>query len=144
VWEEMRGITRSANLPHNKLPHRTYSPCCCGRRELFARAGAVLAGFGAVQAASAKAGQFGKVEIFSLVGEPAISSPYQPGGPKAGKDSTYGYAKSEGEFVANGYEVRTIPSLSSASRSPRMHVVLALPLSSVWFPAHRGCRSSPC
>jgi hypothetical protein len=74
------------------------------RRELFARAGAALAGFGAVQAASAKAGQFGKVEIFSLVGEPAISSPYQPGGPKAGKDATFGYAKTEGEFVANGYE----------------------------------------
>jgi len=74
------------------------------RRELFARAGAALAGFGAVQAASAKAGQFGKVEIFSLVGEPAISSPYQPGGPKAGKDSTFGYAKTEGEFLANGYE----------------------------------------
>jgi len=35
---------------------------------------------------------------------PGISSPYQPGGPKAGPDATFGYAKSDGEFVAKGYE----------------------------------------
>jgi len=33
-----------------------------------------------------------------------ISSPYQPGGPKAGKDATYGYAKSDGPMLADGYE----------------------------------------
>jgi len=55
-------------------------------------------------AASAKAGQFSKLDIFSIAGEPAISSPYQPGGPKTGKDSTYGYAKSDGPILATGYE----------------------------------------
>lgn len=74
------------------------------RRELFAKAGAALAGFSAVQAASAKAGQFSKIEIFSVVGTPGISSPYVPGGPKAGADSTYGYGKSNGPILATGYE----------------------------------------
>merc|ERR1719502_1373909 len=74
------------------------------RRELFAKAGAALAGMSAVQAASAKAGQFSKIEVFSVVGTPGISSPYQPGGPKAGADATYGYAKSEGPKLATGYE----------------------------------------
>jgi len=73
------------------------------RRELFAKAGAALAGFAAVQSASAKAGQFSKQEIFSVAGTPGISSPYQPGGPKAGPEATFGYAKSAGEFAANGY-----------------------------------------
>jgi len=73
------------------------------RRELFAKAGAALAGMSAVQAASAKAGQFSKIEIFSVVGTPGISSPYQPGGPKAGSDATFGYAKSEGPILATGY-----------------------------------------
>ena len=74
------------------------------RREVFARAGALLAGFSAVQGASAKAGQFSKIDIFSVVGEPPISSPYQPGGPKAGADATFGYAKSDGPMLAAGYE----------------------------------------
>merc|ERR1712078_360721 len=74
------------------------------RREILAKAGAALASMAAVQSASAKAGQFSKQEIFSIVGQPGISSPYQPGGPKAGKDATFGFAKSDGEFVANGYE----------------------------------------
>jgi hypothetical protein len=77
---------------------------CVHRRELLARAGAAIVGFSAVQGASAKAGQFSKQDIFSLVGEPAISSPYQPGGPKAGKGATFGYAKSEGAILAEGYE----------------------------------------
>jgi hypothetical protein len=87
---------------------RTESPAMLeessSRREVFARAGAALFGFSAVQAASAKAGQFSKIEIFSIAGEPGISSPYQPGGPKAGADATFGYAKTDGEFVAKGYE----------------------------------------
>jgi hypothetical protein len=75
-----------------------------GRREVLAKAGAALASMAAVQSASAKAGQFSKIEIFSIVGEPGISSPYQAGGPKSGAGSTYGYAKSEGEILATGYE----------------------------------------
>ena len=63
-----------------------------------------LAGFAAVQSASAKAGQFSKIEIFSITGTPAISSPYQPGGPKAGPDATFGYAKSGGDILAKGYQ----------------------------------------
>jgi len=74
------------------------------RRDLFAKAGAALAGMSAVQAASAKAGQFSKIEIFSIVGEPGISSPFQPGGPKAGPGATFGYSKSEGEILATGYQ----------------------------------------
>merc|ERR1719199_1598601 len=75
------------------------------RRELLAKAGAALAGFSAVQAASAKAGQFSKLDIFSVVGEPAISSPYQPGGPQGdGPGTTYGYKKSDGPILADGYQ----------------------------------------
>jgi len=73
------------------------------RRELFAR-GAAVFGLAAAQSASAKAGQFGKVEIFSLIGQPAISSPYQVGGPKSGSDATFGYAKSAGPILAADYE----------------------------------------
>merc|ERR1719243_325588 len=76
-----------------------------GRREVLAKAaGAALAGM-AAQSASAKAGQFSKLDIFSVVGEPAISSPYQPGGPKAGADATFGFAKSDGPILAAGYEL---------------------------------------
>jgi len=74
------------------------------RREVFARAGAAVFGLAAVQSASAKAGEFSKIDIFSVVGEPPISSPYQPGGPKAGKDATFGYSKSDGPMLATGYE----------------------------------------
>ena len=72
----------------------------------MARGGAALFGFSAVQSASAKAGQFSKLDIFSVVGEPAISSPYQVGGPQpGGKDTTYGFKKSDGPILATGYEV---------------------------------------
>jgi len=74
------------------------------RRELFAKAGAALFSFSAVQGASAKAGQFSKQDFFSISGTPAISSPFQPGGPKAGSDATFGYAKSDGPILATGYE----------------------------------------
>jgi len=74
------------------------------RRELFAKAGAALFSFSAVQGASAKAGQFSKQDFFSVSGVPAISSPYQPGGPKAGKDATFGYAKSDGPLLAEGWQ----------------------------------------
>jgi hypothetical protein len=74
------------------------------RREVLAKASAALASLAAVQSASAKAGQFSKLEIFSVVGAPGISSPYQAGGPKAGKDATFGYAKSDGPMLATGYE----------------------------------------
>jgi hypothetical protein len=74
------------------------------RREILAKASAALASVAAVQSASAKAGQFTKLEIFSVVGQPGISSPYQAGGPKAGADATFGYAKSDGPMLAKGYE----------------------------------------
>jgi len=81
------------------------APPFTARREFMAKAaGAALASLATVQGASAKAGQFGKQEIFSIVGEPGISSPFQPGGPKAGVNATYGYAKSDGPKLANGYE----------------------------------------
>jgi len=74
------------------------------RRELFARAGATALGFSAVQSASAKAGQFSKLSIFDVVGEPALSSPFQAGGPQGtGPDTTYGYKKSDGPVLADGY-----------------------------------------
>ena len=67
-------------------------------------------GLSAVQSASAKAGQFSKIDIFSLnqAGGVPISSPYQAGGPKAGPESTFGFQKTAGEFVAKGYAVRCV------------------------------------
>merc|ERR1719460_815658 len=91
------------------------------RRTLVAKSSAALFGLTTAQSASAKAGQFGKQTIFDLVGTPAISSPYQPGGPKAGKDATYGYAKSDGPVLADGYENdvtrEKAPSSSQSSAS---------------------------
>merc|ERR1719231_1069949 len=76
------------------------------RRELFARAGAAVVGPSAAQSASAKAGQFSKIDVFSLnqAGGVPISSPYQSGGPASGAEATYGYKKTAGEFAAKGYE----------------------------------------
>ena len=70
------------------------------RRDLFAKAGAALLSFSAaVQGASAKAGQSGKIGIF----DSAISSPYQPQGiARTEAGSTYGW-KSNGEAAATGY-----------------------------------------
>jgi hypothetical protein len=84
---------------------RTQSPLMVeetnSRRELFAKVGAAVLGAAAVDSASAKAGQFGKIGIFGMED---ISSPFQPGGPKAGADATFGYAKSSGPKLATGYE----------------------------------------
>merc|ERR1711988_1843335 len=63
--------------------------------------GAALGAAAFAGSANAKAGQFGKIGVFGM---DDISSPYQPGGPKAGKDSTYGFAKSDGPMLADGYE----------------------------------------
>jgi len=70
------------------------------RRDLFAKAGAALLSFSAaVQGASAKAGQSGKIGIFDT----SISSPYQPQGiARTAAGSTYGM-KSNGEAAAAGY-----------------------------------------
>jgi hypothetical protein len=77
------------------------------RREALAKAGgAALASLAAVQSASAKAGQFSKIEVFSLVGPPSISSPFQAGGKVggyAGENATFGFAKSDGAILAKGY-----------------------------------------
>merc|ERR1719310_1389060 len=71
------------------------------RRELFAKVGAAVFGAAFVDSASAKSGQFGKIGIFGMED---LSSPYQPGGPKSGPDSTFGYAKSSGPILAEGYQ----------------------------------------
>merc|ERR1719409_543167 len=81
---------------HTSSPVVMSADDATSRRQLFARAGAAMA-----SSASAKAGQFGKIGIFGMED---ISSPYQPGGPKAGKDATYGYAKTDGPMLADGYE----------------------------------------
>ena len=60
-----------------------------------------------MQSASAKAGQFSKLSIFDVVGEPALSSPFQAGGPQgAGPGTTYGYKKSDGPILAADYKAR--------------------------------------
>jgi len=69
------------------------------RRSIVAGAGAAAIGLASAESASAKAGQFGKQEIFGA----GISSPYQEGGPKSGPDATFGY-KSTGVKLATGYE----------------------------------------
>merc|ERR1719498_2267491 len=71
------------------------------RRELFAKAGAALLGLAAVDSASAKAGQFGKLGIF---GQEDLSSPYQPNARLGFGGPTYGYEKSDGPILATGYE----------------------------------------
>jgi len=73
-------------------------------RRAALQAAALAAAAAVPMAANAKAGQFSKLDIFSIVGQPAISSPYQPGGPRSGKDATYGYQKSDGPILAAGYE----------------------------------------
>jgi len=74
------------------------------RRDLFARAGAAVFGLSAAQSASAKAGQFSKLSIFDIGTTPGLSSPYQPGGPATGAEATYGFKKSAGPKLADGYE----------------------------------------
>merc|ERR1711972_1071050 len=48
-----------------------------------------------------KAGEFTKISFF---GSDSLSSPYVEGGPRAGKDATFGYAKSDGPFLSEGWE----------------------------------------
>jgi len=71
------------------------------RRELFAKVGAAFAAVAAVDSASAKAGQFGKLGIF---GQTDISSPYQPNARLGFGGPTFGYEKSEGPILATGFE----------------------------------------
>jgi len=103
--------TSSLSFTPQGVPAQVSRPAVCNsgpvmgaeantRRELFTKAGAALLGAAFVDSASAKAGQFGKVSIFGT----DLSSPYQPGGPKAGADATFGYAKSDGPMLATGYE----------------------------------------
>merc|ERR1719409_1651959 len=96
-----------APLPASRAAVRSTAPQmaedAASRRQLMAR-GAALFGLAAAQSASAKSGEFGKISIFDLVGTPAISSPYQEGGPQAGPDSTFGYKKTGGEFLAKDYQ----------------------------------------
>lgn len=86
------------------------------RRQLFARAGAALGAAAFAGSANAKAGQFGKIGIFGMED---ISSPYQPGGPKSGKDATYGFAKSDGPILAADYELDVTREKDSFLESSR-------------------------
>jgi hypothetical protein len=91
------GLTRPA--VHTNGPVMTGD--ATSRREFFATAGAALLAAAGAQSASAKAGETGKLGLF---GQNDLSSPFQPGGPASGPTSTFGYKKTEGEFLANGYE----------------------------------------
>merc|ERR1711979_132766 len=51
--------------------------------------------------AFAKAGEFTKISFF---GTDSMSSPYVEGGPKSGKEATFGWAKSDGPFLSEGWE----------------------------------------
>jgi len=104
-------VSSSLSFTPQGVPAQVSRPAVCttgpvmgaetnSRREVFTKAGAALLGAAFVDSASAKAGQFGKVSVFGT----DLSSPFQEGGPKAGKDSTYGYAKSDGPMLATGYE----------------------------------------
>lgn len=80
------------------------------RRQLLTRVGAAFVSVSAAQSASAKAGQFSKLSVFDIVGETSISSPFQNGGPKPSQidtiekgTTTYGYSKSDGPILANGF-----------------------------------------
>lgn len=76
-----------------------------------------------MQSASAKAGQFSKLSIFDVVGEPALSSPYQAGGPKAGPEATYGYSKSDGPILAADYKVCIRPARTIRPMFVQLNVV---------------------
>ena len=79
---------------------RSISLFACSR-QLFTRAGAAVFALGAVQSASAKAGQFSKLSVFDIIGESSLSSPYQAGGPQgAGPETTFGFKKSDGPVLA--------------------------------------------
>jgi hypothetical protein len=90
-----------ATRPIGAQASRTYDPKMSqnSRREFLTRAGAAAVSLGATQAASAKAGQFGKIEIFGA----GASSPYATEGLASGDQATYGYKKS-GEYLAKGYQ----------------------------------------
>jgi hypothetical protein len=92
--------TMPAVGPHTLAPRAACTMRAdSSRREALASVSAALLAATGVGAASAKSGEFGKISIFG-VGD--VSSPYQVGGPKAGKDATFGYAKSEGPLLATG------------------------------------------
>merc|ERR1712241_421782 len=52
-------------------------------------------------ATNAKAGEFTKISFF---GSEAMSSPYVEGGAASGKEATFGFAKSNGTFLSEGWE----------------------------------------
>jgi hypothetical protein len=82
------------------------------RREMLARtAAAGAAALGASQSANAKAGQFGKFDTrvwglgFAPDGPEALSNPYfKGGGNKGGDKASFGYSKSDGAFLADGWK----------------------------------------
>jgi len=100
-------LTTTGFMPNaqmvSKGPTLSHAACTMhvdtSRREALCTVSAAVLTTCGVGSASAKSGEFGKISIFG-VGD--VSSPYQPGGPKAGKDATFGYAKSDGPLLADG------------------------------------------
>lgn len=104
----MLSLTTSLTALSSGRPVVTTPRAACTMRADSSRRDALVTGSAmlaaattAVSSASAKSGEFGKIGIFGMSD---ISSPYQPGGPKSGPDATFGYKKSDGEFLANGYQ----------------------------------------
>jgi len=129
----MLSLTTSLTALSSGRPVVTTPRAACTMRADSSRRDALVTGSAmlaaattAVSSASAKSGEFGKIGIFGMSD---ISSPYQPGGPQSGPDATFGYKKSDGEFLAKGYQkVRRRPrcrrpraphrQLTSTPRSP--------------------------
>ena len=86
------------------------------RRELFAKVGAAMVGVVAADSASAKSGQFGKLGIF---GQEDLSSPYQPNARLGYGGPTFGYEKSEGDFLAANYEADVTREKASFEESSK-------------------------
>jgi len=113
----------TTNLVTRKIKFQMLSQLCLGlvpqplrieRRNVLTTASAGLLASGVAAAASAKSGQFGKLGLFGMSD---VSSPYVPGGPQSGKDSTYGYAKSDGPILADGCVTCFHPQAASAPSS---------------------------
>ncbi|EOD11564.1 hypothetical protein EMIHUDRAFT_437557 [Emiliania huxleyi CCMP1516] len=104
----MLSLTTSLTALSSGRPVVTTPRAACTMRADSSRRDALVTGSAmlaaattAVSSASAKSGEFGKIGIFGMSD---ISSPYQPGGPQSGPDATFGFKKSDGEFLAKGYQ----------------------------------------
>merc|ERR1711971_465777 len=119
------------------------------RRDMLARAGAGAAAvLGASQSANAKAGSFGKFDTrvwgLGLAPETAdpISTPYQKGGGnKGGPNAAFGYAKSEGDFLSEGWKKNLKTELDSLAQQEKMiKSILPQIEAETWFLARDNLR----